>query len=425
MYYISKLIEKFVIVTLLVLSQPVNAQRFDLSETPIPQTEEELNNLLSKLRGSALPQMQTLERCVRTTNDLVMEYVGIRKLYTQKVRTENTLAIDADTSPTSSNFDVNIFYNFDQMATTNNLFFLEVNNFVDLEMSSPLEDMRKIESNLASLDKRLEELNSKLYPVIRKETQFLYLIDASKNVLQSHLRNNRTNLLWLLGDNCKNASIQWKIAALQSDAVKLLASIEEIRNYVLMLRERRLNIVQRVQALSRNRLENGWRSEFINKAQGTFKSINGTIAATKLGGELQEHWIIVNMNGLGDNLHLKYLKYKEPLRLMVTELGRLKDFENRLNAIPNAPEDLRGNYQGMINNNRQLVNDAISKLVLKGWNGQLGRQILLNKKRQQTAQGECANAIATHLELAEKANDYNTFAVAENLYEKAIATCSK
>ena len=390
----------------------------------LPQSEAQLNSLLVELKNSALPQIEKIELCLRENNNVITEYSEIRKRYLTIESSPKPLAVTSVSRLVGNEYDLSVTRNFEYYLSTNTDFFKLIDDFINeeskLSAKSTLED---INNHYKSSDARLKVLGDRLYPLSQIETQFLSYLDGTKKALSRYLSKNKATLIWLAGEDCKNAAVREKLLLIQADASEFTQSVANLNDFSLALRMRRVNLVQRLQYISSQRVDQLWRSKFSQAANQTRDEIDGLLRTVRLGSELQEYWILVNMRGLGDGLHLKYLQYQAPLRILIAELGRLKAFEDRfLNLKSPGPE--QGMYLGKIKNYRDLIQKEIQNLNTKGWRGQLDRQVLLNKKRLEKAVGPCKEKITEHLEAATKVAVASEFPKLELLYVEGIATCA-
>ncbi|MBC7533021.1 MAG: hypothetical protein H7318_15715 [Oligoflexus sp.] len=403
------------------LSQQIFAEiRIDL-----PQSEEQLNKLLDTLRTTALPQVETIERCMRETNNVVTDYTEIRRRYLSHAPNTKPLASASDVQVVGSNYDLSLTLNFDYYTSTNATFFQIIDTFITeearLDNDATLED---INGHYRSLDRRLNALREQLYPTTQIETQFLSFLDGSRKGLSRYLTRNKTAISRLASDECENAPVKEKLLLLQADASELMNVVSEMRDFALALRLKRTNLVQRLQIIASQRVDSLWRNRFAIEATETQDKIEKLLKTARIGAELEESWILSNMRGLGDGLHLKFLQYQAPLRILITELGRLKEFERRFQALASSEPGDEQIYLGKIQNYREVVNKEIAALIAKGWKGQLGRQILLNKKRLEKATGICKERLENHLRVASIVTNESGFAEAEQNYFEVINSCT-
>lgn len=393
-----------------------------------PETEGELFALIDTLKTKSLPQLRTIERCVREANAFVLDYQEIKKTYSLASPSDKTLAVDAAIIPNSRDFDLNLVRNFKRISEQNSAFFAELRRFMDGEdRAAQGADLSGIERSIQSFQMRSSELSQRLYPLAAKESQFLYLLGSSRDIIQNHIDGHRVILRALIGKECENASVAWQIIALEADARTLSQSISEMRDYVLAVKRKRDAVVDRLLTSYRRDLERIWRKEFVRQGRETLQSVEGTLALVRLGSAFEEYWIGATMNGLADSKHQKYLQYEEPLRNLTVELARLKTFEADFRRIPQAPTDLMLAYANKALNHQKLVQDSVDKLLAAGWQGQLKRQILLNERRQQMADrysSECNEMIERHLSKAKAVETLTQFRASESLYKALVDLCT-
>lgn len=393
-----------------------------------PQSEAELNELLGYLSSSALPQAVTLERCIRETNDIVMTYGAIRNIYMSKVPSPLPLMIEAEpVAKAAGNVDPNLYRNYQEFKNSNAIFFEALNTFIESEKKIiSTQTLSSLDQSIRSYDERFRSMGNQLFPISLKETELLILLDTTKDRLNNLLDEKRAIIEWILSPACEKAKVSWKLLYLQTDLKEILVAAQDMRNFTLALRTRRINIVERVKEIGAARLTNLWREKFFTEAQKTSDEISGLLEVVRLGEEFEKYWIMTMAQGLGQGLHLKELAYLRPLQLMITDLGVVVDYEEKLSAVKYAPEDIKNIYLGKVFNKKELLKKEIDALETKGFKGQLARQLILNRKRlENTSTNVCRTAIEEHEMSAEKTENLNQFERTAILYKKAIVSCQK
>ena len=118
-----------------------------------------------------------------------------------------------------------------------------------------------------------------------------------------------------------------------------------------------------------------------------------------MGQQLIEYWQRSNLNGLADNLHTKFLAYREPLRKLLYVLdANISKYADLIQALKNVdckPKDL---YLDKIDTKKSVIHDNLN-LYLQRIERLLWQKLLNNRRLEflKDVCEDCVSAIKTHL----------------------------
>ncbi|SMF30539.1 hypothetical protein [Pseudobacteriovorax antillogorgiicola] len=395
-------------------------------ELETPENEIELQEFIKDLREKKLPQLDQIHSCYLSANYLADIYKDTKSHWVEKSKPSLPLLIYANEQDASV-YDMNIFNNFDGIIESEKL--IESNLIQFIKDYDPSDfDKSTIRDRLAEIDAGQTSLADSLLKTSQRESMFLYLVNQAEIQLREFDSTYAPHIGYIKSESCENSNVVSLLTVFQDDIKASLANIGKLRDYVVRLRPKRNKLVEEVFTKVRDRLVEQYANLTFEDLEAVQKQLLDIIRLDNLGAEMITWWQGESAKGLAGNLHLKYLEYERPLRLLRLLGAKLHRFEGKINKLIGAPEASRSLYLQKLEAMQSTLSRNLDRLESSGWRGQRDRQVLINQRRMQQADrysSECVRDIERHLEAAEETTALATMTRLEQLYRDSVESCSR
>lgn len=364
-------------------------------------------------------------QCVQAAEVFVKSYKNILETYTGNKQSDRPVIIGLVGEFPFDKVNLNIFSNFRKLKALHSEIFLEIVKAQEEFVKSldQVETLENAQSARNSLRDRTKSIKNLLVKASFHDRVFLNLIDQSQQEFTGVVMAAQGVLSRA---NCN--VLREPVDKITKDSAQYYDEIRALKSYVAK------STIKRSMALEKFKrgMELAIYARYADRVGKTLDQIMAEIGPVfvldSVLWEITEWWMQATSKGLAGRFHTEFLQYKKPIDILTSQLGKAEHFKNKILNISGLESQASKSAIAIVDDKITTIKNDLDFLQKRGWQGQLERQKIFAKKRQEivpASNNACHEETSKFFSLSNSVENFEQYELVEAQYKRHYDACAK